>query len=72
MVLLSPGLNAIPIQGRVLSPLRCWCVLCAEEKVEYVGQHIGVVVAESPKQAQAAAALVAVRYGHPEVCCLQS
>jgi xanthine dehydrogenase molybdopterin-binding subunit B len=41
--------------------------LFADEKVEYVGQHIGVVVAESPKQAQAAAALVAVRYGHPKV-----
>ncbi|BDA47143.1 Xanthine dehydrogenase/oxidase [Coccomyxa sp. Obi] len=40
--------------------------LFAEDKVEYVGQHIGIVVAETPKQAQAAAALVAVRYGHPK------
>jgi len=41
--------------------------LFAEERVEFVGQHIGVVVAESPRQAQTAAALVSVRYGHPKV-----
>ena len=42
-------------------------VLCADEKVEYVGQHIGIIVADTPKQAQSAAALVAVHYGHPKV-----
>ena len=41
--------------------------LFAEDRVEYVGQHIGIVVAETPQQAQNAAALVAVRYGHPKV-----
>jgi hypothetical protein len=41
--------------------------LFAEDRVEYVGQHIGIVVAETPQQAQKAAALVAVRYGHPKV-----
>lgn len=44
--------------------------LFAEDRVEYVGQHIGIVVAETPQQAQNAAALVAVRYGHPKVPCL--
>ena len=41
--------------------------LFAEDRVEYVGQHIGIIVAETPKQAQTAAALVSVRYGHPKV-----
>ncbi|EIE21740.1 molybdenum cofactor-binding domain-containing protein [Coccomyxa subellipsoidea C-169] len=40
--------------------------LFAEDRVEYVGQHIGIIVAETPKQAQSAAALVSVRYGHPK------
>ncbi len=32
-----------------------------------MGQHIGIIVAETSKQAQSAAALASVRYGHPRV-----
>lgn len=41
--------------------------LFADGKVEYVGEHIGILLAKSPRQAQKAAALVSVRYGHPKV-----
>ena len=39
----------------------------AEQRVEHVGQVIGLVIAESPRAAEEGAAKVAVRYGHPKV-----
>lgn len=55
-----PGENKVKV-GASDAPL------FADGKVEYVGQHLGIILARSPKQAQDAAALVEVTYSHPKV-----
>ena len=38
----------------------------ADGKVEHVGQVIGLVIADTPRRAQDAAAKVSIQYGHPK------
>ena len=40
----------------------------AKDRVDYVSQPLGVIVATSPSIAANAAKLVEVQYGHPKVC----
>ena len=38
----------------------------ADGKVEHMGQVIGLVIADTPRHAQDAAAKVSIQYGHPK------
>ena len=38
----------------------------ADDKVEHMGQVIGLIIADTPRRAQDAAAKVSIQYGHPK------
>ena len=44
----------------------------ADSKVEHMGQVIGLVIADSPRHAQDAAARVSIQYGHPKASLLHT
>jgi len=39
----------------------------ADDKVEHVGQVIGLILADTPRAAMEGASKVAIQYGHPKV-----
>lgn len=58
--------NDVPGENRIRTGPQD-AALFAPSKVEYVGQPIGIVVAESPGAARLASSRVAVTYSHPKV-----
>ena len=44
----------------------------AAGRVEHMGQVIGLVIADTPRHAQDAAAKVNIQYGHPKASCLHT